>query len=71
MKTTEETIKVYIPDDGKAIKLTLKGKVVMYMIAPYYALPSYKYDVEEVDIDEANKFYGKSSNFKKLAKMFV
>lgn len=62
MKTTTEEIKVYIPDEGKAIKLTLNGKLVMYMVVPYYALPNYNYEVEEVNIDEAKRWVGKTNN---------
>lgn len=53
MKTKLETIKVYVPDEGKALKIKQNNKVVMYMIEPFYFLPNYKYTVEEVDISEA------------------
>lgn len=53
------TVKVYTPDEGKAIKLSQDGKVVTYLQVAYYELPGYNYDVEEVDIKESDKFYNK------------
>lgn len=67
MYVTREEVKVYRPDEGKAIKLSKDGKVVMYMVTPYYELPNYDYVVEEVNIKEAkdylNKGVGKIKRF--------
>lgn len=64
MYVTKEEVKVYNPEEGKAIKLTKDGKVVMYMVTPYFELPQYSYKVEEVDIKEAEDYYDK--NIKRL-----
>ena len=53
MTTKLETVKVYVPDKGKALKIKQNNKVVMYMIEPFYYLTNYKYTVEEVDVSEA------------------
>lgn len=44
-----KTVEVIIPDEDKALKIKQKGKVLMYMLEPYYKLPHYDYEVEEVD----------------------
>ena len=56
MFVTREEVKVYHPEEGKAIKLTKDGKIISYMVVPYYALPQYDFQVEEVDISEAEKY---------------
>ena len=61
MYVTREEVKVYKPEDGKALKLTRNGQLVMYMVVPYYALPNYDYDVEEVDIEEAKHYIDKGT----------
>ena len=71
MYVTKEEVKVYNPEEGKAIKLTKDGKVVMYMVTPYFELPNYKYDVEEVDIQEADDYYAKGiKSLKRKLKFF-
>lgn len=60
MKTQLETIKVYIPDEGKALKITQNNKVVMYMLEPLYYLPNYTYGVEEVDKEDAIKWINRT-----------
>lgn len=67
MFVTREEVKVYNPEEGKAIKLTKDGKVISYMVVPYYALPQYNFEVEEVDISEAEKYYERANN--KLRRM--
>lgn len=63
MKTQLETIKVYIPDEGKALKITQNNKVVMYMLGPFYYLPNYTYKVEEVDKSEAIEWNNNAKSF--------
>lgn len=71
MYVTREEVKVYKPDEGKAIKLTQNGKLIMYMVTPYYELPNYNYEVEEVDIEEAKTYLSKGvSKVKKFIKTF-
>lgn len=69
MKTQLETIKVYIPDEGKALKIKQNNKVIMYMLEPLYYLPNYTYEVEEVDKEDAIKWINRTKSFtKKLFK---
>lgn len=70
MYVTREEVKVYHPEEGKAIKLSKDGKVISYMVVPYYALPQYNFDVEEVDISEAEKYWDKANNKLKRAIKF-
>ena len=63
MKTNLETIKVYIPDEGKALKIMQNNKLVMYMLEPLYYLPHYTYDVIEVDKEEAIKWINRTKTF--------
>lgn len=63
MKTQLETIKVYIPDEGKALKIIQNNKVVMYMLEPLYYLPNYTYEVEEVDKEDAIKWINRTKSF--------
>ena len=63
MKTQLETIKVYIPDEGKALKITQNNKVVMYTLEPLYYLPNYIYKVEEVDKEDAIKWINRTKSF--------
>lgn len=63
MKTQLETIKVYVPDEGKALKITQNNKVVMYMLEALYYLPNYTYKVEEVDKEEAIKWINRTKLF--------
>ena len=71
MFVTREEVKVYHPEEGKAIKLTKDGKVISYMIAPYYALPQYDFQVEEVDISEAETYFDKANNkLRRMVKFF-
>lgn len=63
MKTNLETIKVYIPDEGKALKVMQNNKLVMYMLEPLYYLPHYTYDVIEVDKEEAIKWINRTKVF--------
>lgn len=67
MFVTREEVKVYNPEEGKAIKLSKNGKVISYMVVPYYALPQYDFEIEEVDISEAEKYYERANN--KLRRM--
>lgn len=70
MQINTETVKVYKPDKGKAIKLSQDGKVVTYLQVAYYELPGYNYTVEEVDIKESDNFYNRLKNIgKKLSKI--
>ena len=62
MYVTKEEVKVYTPDEGKAIKLSKNGKVFTYMVVPYYALPNYDYDITEVPIEEAEKYFDKANS---------
>ena len=39
MYVTREEVKVYHPEEGKAIKLSKNGKLISYMVVPYFALP--------------------------------
>lgn len=59
MFVTREEVKVYNPEEGKAIKITQNGKIIMYSVVPYYELPQYNYNIEEVDIQEAEDYYNK------------
>lgn len=71
MYVTREEVKVYHPEEGKAIKLTKNGKVISYMVVPYYALPQYEFEVEEVDISEAEQYFDKGINrLKRMIKRF-
>jgi len=71
MYVTREEVKVYHPEEGKAIKLTKNGKVISYMVVPYYALPQYDFEVEEVDISEAEQYFDKGINrLKRIIKRF-
>lgn len=70
MYVTREEVKVYHPEEGKAIKLSKDGKLISYMVVPYYALPQYNFDVEEVDISEAEKYWDKANNKLKRAIKF-
>ena len=71
MYVTREEVKVYHPEEDKAIKLTKNGKVVSYMVVPYYALPQYEFEVEEVDISEAEQYFDKGINrLKRVIKRF-
>lgn len=63
MTTNLETIKVYIPDEGKALKVMQNNKLVMYMLEPLYYLPHYTYDVIEVDKEEAVKWINRTKVF--------
>ena len=71
MFVNREEVKVYNPEEGKAIKLSKNGKVISYMVVPYYALPQYDFEVEEVNISEAEAYYDKANNkLRKLVKHF-
>ena len=71
MYVTREEVKVYNPEEGKAIKLTKDGKVITYMVVPYYALPQYNFEIEEVDISEAEKYYERANNkLRRMVKWF-
>lgn len=63
MTTNLETIKVYTPDEGKALKVMQNNKLVMYMLEPLYYLPHYTYDVIEVDKEEAIKWINRTKAF--------
>ena len=69
MTTNLETIKVYTPDEGKALKVMQNNKLVMYILEPLYYLPHYTYDVIEVNKEEAIKWINRTKAFtKKLFK---
>lgn len=71
MYVTREEVKVYHPEEGKAIKLTKNGKLISYMVVPYYALPQYDFEAEEVDISEAEQYFDKGINkLKRMIKRF-
>ena len=70
MYVTREEVKVYHPEEGKAIKLSKNGKLISYMVVPYYALSQYNFDVEEVDISEAESYWDKANNKLKRAIKF-
>lgn len=71
MYVTRKEVKVYNPEEGKAIKLSKDGKVISYMVVPYYELPSYNFEVEEVDISEAENYWDKANNkLKRMIKRF-
>lgn len=71
MYVTREEVKVYHPEEGKAIKLSKDGKIISYMVVPYYALPQYDFEVEEVDIEEAESYFNKANNkLKRMVKFF-
>ena len=71
MFVTREEVKVYHPEEGKAIKLTKDGKIISYMVVPYYALPQYDFQVEEVDISEAENYWDKANNkLRRMVKFF-
>lgn len=71
MYVTREEVKVYHPEEGKAIKLTKNGKIISYMVVPYYALPQYDFEVEEVDINEAEQYLDRGINkLKRMIKRF-
>ena len=56
MYVTREEVEVYTPEDGKALKITKNGKVIMYMVTPYYKVPSYNYQVEEINKEDIPQF---------------
>lgn len=66
MTVETKTVEVIIPDENKALKIKQKGKVLMYMLEPYYKLPHYDYEVEEVDKKEAVAWIQKTSITTKL-----
>lgn len=68
MKQSISTVKVYIPDEGKCLKITNGNKIITYMKEPYYELPHYKYKVEEANIEEADKWFKRS--FSKVKNIF-
>lgn len=71
MYVTREEVKVYHPEEGKAIKLSKNGKVITYMVVPYFALPQYDFEVEEVNISEAENYYDKANNkLRRMVKFF-
>ena len=71
MFVTREEVKVYTPEEGKAIKLSKNGKIISYMVVPYYELPQYDFEVEEVDISEAEEYYDKANNkLRRMVKFF-
>ena len=71
MYVTRKEVKVYNPEEGKAIKLSKDGKVISYMVVPYYELPDYNFEVEEVDISEAENYWDKANNkLKRMIKRF-
>lgn len=71
MYVTREEVKVYHPEEGKAIKLSKNGKVISYMVVTYFALPQYDFEVEEVDISEAENYYDKANNkLRRMVKFF-
>ena len=71
MYVTREEVKVYKPEEGKALKLTRNGELIMYMVVPYYELPNYDYEVEEVSIEEAKKYIEKGNrSIKRAIKTF-
>lgn len=57
-----EQIRVITPDVNKCLKISQNGKVLMYMKSPYYDLPHYNYNVEEVSIEEGERFMKKANN---------
>lgn len=62
-----EQIRVITPDVNKCLKISQNGKILMYMKTPYYDLPHYNYNVEEVPIEEGESFMNKTnSGIKKL-----
>lgn len=70
MYVTREEVKVYHPEEGKAIKLSKNGKLISYIVVSYYALPQYDFEVEEVDIAEAKAYYDKANSKLKRAIRF-
>lgn len=71
MYVSREEVKVYNPEEGKAIKLSKDGKIISYMVVPYYELPGYNFEVEEVDISEAENYWDKANNkLKRIIKRF-
>ena len=71
MFVTREEVKVYHPEEGKAIKLSKNSKLISYMVVPYFALPQYDFEVEEVDISEAENYYDKANNkLRRMVKFF-
>lgn len=71
MYVTRKEVKVYNPEEGKAIKLSKNGKIISYMVVPYYELPGYNFEVEEVDISEAENYWDKANNkLKRIIKRF-
>ena len=56
MFVTREEVKVYTPEEGKALKITKNGQVIMYMINPYYEVPTYDYQVEEINKEDVPQF---------------
>lgn len=71
MYVTREEVVVHHPEEGKAIKLSKNGKLISYMVVPYFALPQYDFEVEEVDISEAENYYDKANNkLRRMVKFF-
>ena len=70
MYVTREEVKVYHPEEGKAIKLSKNSKLISYMVVSYYALPQYDFEVEEVDIAEVEAYYEKANSKLKRAIRF-
>ncbi len=52
MKQEIATIKVLTPNKGYALKLSIGGNVVHYVICKLYCMPSFCFEVEEIPIDQ-------------------
>ena len=71
MTTRTVEVTAYVPAEGKALKLIKDDKTVTYMVVPYYELPGYNFEVEEVDISEAENYWDKANNkLKRMIKRF-
>lgn len=62
MKQEIKAIKVFTPDNGKCLKISQKGKIITYLKESYIENPNYNYTIEEVNIEEADKWFKRSFN---------
>lgn len=63
MKKEIKEIEVIIPDRNKCLRISdKKGNLITYMKDPYYKLPHYNHNVEEVDINIGAKWFNNIKN---------
>lgn len=56
MKQEIETIKVFTPDKGCALKVSLGGRVMQYVFDKLYCMPWFYFEIEEIQLDQIPEY---------------